>query len=95
MMRRGGIAAILVALLAGAAFIAATARPADPALFPPKPGERSVTVYVVYNWMHPRLVVPTAALEGSPVMAAALAAAPKEPWTAVSWATPTSTASAG
>lgn len=85
MKRRAGIAAILVVLLAAAAFVAAAGRPADPALFPPKPGERSVTVYVVYNWMHSRLVVPTAALEASPVMASALATVPEAPWTAVSW----------
>lgn len=85
MKRWIGIAAVLVVLLAAAAFVAAAARPADPALFPPKPGERTVTVYVLRNWMHARLVVPTAQLEDSPVMAAALARVPKEPWTAVSF----------
>jgi hypothetical protein len=85
MKRRIGIAAILVALLAAAALVAAAARPGDSALFPPKPGERTVPVYVAYNWWHSRLVVPTAALEASPVTAAALATVPKEPWTAVSW----------
>ncbi|HEY9235702.1 MULTISPECIES: DUF2459 domain-containing protein [Phenylobacterium] len=86
MKRRKWIAVTLVALLAAAAFVAATARPADPALFPPKPGERTVTVYLLYNWMHSRLVVPTAALEASPAAAAAIAATPRKgPWTAVSY----------
>jgi hypothetical protein len=86
MKRWGWIAAIFVALIAAAVFVAAAARPANPALFPPKPGERTVTVFLLYNWMHSRLVVPTAALEASPITASALATvARKGPWTAISY----------
>jgi uncharacterized protein (TIGR02117 family) len=60
--RRAGLgaAAALVALIVAAVL---TARPADPALWPPRPGEPHIEVFVVSHGWHSGLVLPLAAIE--------------------------------
>lgn len=54
-----GLAAFLAALaLALALASVLTARPADPALWPPRPGEPAITVHLVTNGFHTGLVLP-------------------------------------
>ncbi|MGY2049496.1 DUF2459 domain-containing protein [Methylobacterium sp. JK268] len=55
-LRRAGLALALL-LAALALLVAATARPGDPALFPPR-GEDAVTVHLVANGWHSGLVLP-------------------------------------
>jgi uncharacterized protein (TIGR02117 family) len=52
--------AVLLVVLAAAAAI--TARPADPMLWPPRPGERTVEIVVVSNGYHAGVALPRAAL---------------------------------
>jgi uncharacterized protein (TIGR02117 family) len=58
--RAGAALALLVALALGA--IVLTARPSDPALWPPRPGEPAVEIHLVTNGFHTGLVLPTSRL---------------------------------
>ena len=78
----GALLVVLIALLA----IALTARPGDPSLYPPHPSEYGVPVYLVHNWMHAALVIPTASFKGDPgATARALDGMAKQPWVSVGW----------
>jgi uncharacterized protein (TIGR02117 family) len=63
----------------------ATARPANPALYPPKPDDGQ-TIFLVDNGFHTDLVVPRAAIaaHGGPIAAAA-ARTGGDPWVMVGW----------
>jgi len=56
-------------------------RPGDPALYPARPGEPAVTLYLVNNGYHTNLAIPRERViaRGGP-SAQALAALPPEPW---------------
>ena len=81
------LAGALVILAAG--FVAAallTATPADRELYPAKPGEGAVVVYVLTNSVHSDLVVPTALLAAAPGPAAsAVERMAPTPWTSIGW----------
>ena len=81
--------ALLLALVLSAGFIflvLATARRADPKLYPPRPGEETVTVYVVRNWLHASLAVPASELRDRPGPAAtALRRLPETDWILLGW----------
>ncbi len=78
-----GLAAVVVALTA---LTVLTARPGDPALYPPAPGAPSVTVYVAYDGFHSNLIVPTGALRTrAGATAEALSRLPRTPWVAIGW----------
>ena len=63
----------------------ATARPANPALYPPRPGDAQ-TIFLVDNGFHTDLVVPRAAIvaHGGPIAAAA-GRTGGDPWVMVGW----------
>ena len=63
----------------------ATARPANPALYPPRPGDAQ-TIFLVDNGFHTDLVVPRAAVaaHGGPIAAAA-ARTGGDPWVMIGW----------
>jgi hypothetical protein len=79
----GGIAAILMLLLALAAV--ATARPGNRALWPARRGDVA-TVYLVDNGFHTDIAVPRAAVlaRGGPLAAAALRTSTR-PWIMIGW----------
>ncbi|KAA2235137.1 DUF2459 domain-containing protein [Salinarimonas soli] len=56
-LARAGVALLLVVTLAAGAVVL-TARGADPALWPPKPGEPAIVVHLVTNGFHTGLVLP-------------------------------------
>ena len=59
--RRAGIAvAVLLLLFAAAAIF--TARPSDPALWPPRAGDPTINIFVVSNGYHTGVALPRAAL---------------------------------
>lgn len=58
------VAAIVIAALAIA--LVATDLPGDAALYPAKPGSRTITVYVVSNGFHTGLAIPRSELVGAP-----------------------------
>jgi uncharacterized protein (TIGR02117 family) len=66
-------------------FALATARPANPALYPPRSGDAQ-TIFLVDNGFHSDLVVPRAAIaaRGGPIAAAA-ARTGADPWVMVGW----------
>lgn len=73
-------------MLAFALAVVATARHGNPALYPPPNGETGVTVYVVRNWLHASLAVPTDALRDRPGPAtAALRQLPETEWVLLGW----------
>jgi len=77
------VTTLVVALLILLA-TALTARRGDPALYPPAPGEATVRVYLIYNWMHSTLVLPTDAFaEDTGATARALAEMSDRPWVQV------------
>jgi hypothetical protein len=78
------VALITVGTLAGA--ILMTTRPGDPALFPAKPGESRVAVFVVHNGFHSELAIPTAVMrrQGG-ASARALDKFEPSPWVLVGW----------
>ncbi|MGZ3273893.1 MAG: DUF2459 domain-containing protein [Caulobacteraceae bacterium] len=93
-MRSGRLSAALRACLiltaAGicsfAILAALTNRPGDPALYPPSPGARTETVYVVVEGIHADLVLPRSALRRtSRVAARAVRALGPGEWIAVGW----------
>jgi uncharacterized protein (TIGR02117 family) len=80
--RREFVALVVLALLL---ITLATARPANPALYPPRPGDAQ-TIFLVDNGFHTDLVVPRAAIaaHGGPIAAAA-ARTGGDPWVMVGW----------
>lgn len=75
----GAVAGLLAALLTWT-------RPADPALFPPPPGEAGVLVHVLDNGFHVDLAVPRDRLEsGDGPLAQAVRSLPPGPWVLVGW----------
>jgi uncharacterized protein (TIGR02117 family) len=79
-----------VIALAGASVLVIAAlawrTPGNAGLFPPRPGEEAVTIYVVDNGFHTDLVLPRAALQAQGGAAAqALARIAPGPWVAVGW----------
>jgi uncharacterized protein (TIGR02117 family) len=65
-----GLSAVALAIIVLAG---ATARPADPALWPPKPGEPAIEIFVLSHGYHAGLVVPTAKLAAAAQRNGALA----------------------
>ena len=79
-------AALLTPFVALAVATAVTARKADPRLYPPRPGEETVEVFIVRNWLHANLAVPTEALGGTGPAAQAIAALPAQaPYVMLGW----------
>jgi hypothetical protein len=80
-------AGVLVAL--AAVFVAVTlltARPADPDLYPPAPGEPAVVVYVLSNSLHANLALPASMLTQTPgPTAEAVRRLAPAPWVHVGW----------
>jgi hypothetical protein len=74
-------AAVLGALLTGNVAGCAYTRPGDPALYPVKPGEAAVTLYLVNNGYHTNLAIPRERIlsHGGPA-AQALSTLPADPW---------------
>lgn len=80
------LAAMLLPVAGVAIAAAATARRGDARLHPPRPGEETVDVHVVRNWLHANLVVPTAALGRTGPAALAVEALPvKTPFVMLGW----------
>lgn len=81
--RGGRLVGILVILLLLATL--ATARPGDPALYPPKSGE-GVTIFLIDNGFHSDLALPRAEVlaAGGP-FAAAAAETSRAPWVMAGW----------
>jgi uncharacterized protein (TIGR02117 family) len=77
------VAAILVLLLI--VLTLATARPGDPALYPPQPGDAQV-VYLVDNGFHTDVILPRAAIlaHGGPLATATAQTSPYD-WIMVGW----------
>lgn len=88
MRRRRPVLPILAALAAGlvVSAIVLTAKPGDKSLFPARPGEPSITVYLLDNGFHTDLSLPREAVmaRGGPLARAAAMLAPR-PWIAVGW----------
>lgn len=64
----------------------ATSRKGDPALYPPAEGEAGVEVYVVRNWLHANLAVPSDALRAPGPAAEAMAMLPNRgEWVLLGW----------
>lgn len=73
--------AVGAVLIAGNAAGCAYTRPGDPELYPAKPGEPAVTLYLVNNGFHTNLAMPRERVLGRGGPAAqALASLPPEPW---------------
>lgn len=84
-LRRLGIAAAAVVLLA-AVLAAATARPGDDYLYPPRPGRPTVTAYVVDNGYHTEIALPSRFVEArGGASARALSQLPPSPWVMIGW----------
>lgn len=85
LVRRVAGAALLT--VAGLAFLAvATARRGDRALYPPPEGEPGVEVFVIRNWLHANLAVPTAALGMTGPAAEAVRSLPERgEWVLLGW----------
>jgi hypothetical protein len=84
-VRHPAAAAIIV--LAGLALILlASARPADPDLYPPRPGQPTVEVFLVHNQFHAGLALPSQLWRGRGGPAGMAAAElPPRPWVLVGW----------
>ena len=73
-------------MLAFGLAVVTTARRGDRATHPAKTGEEGVPVYVVRNWLHASLAVPTYALRERPgPAAAALERLPETDWVLLGW----------
>lgn len=77
---------LIAALVGLIAALWTLTRPGDPALYPPRAGEASVTVYLLDNGFHTDLAAPRAALMagGGPLAEATASLAPGE-WVLVGW----------
>jgi len=81
--RRHELAALIVLFLL--LITLATARPANPALYPPRPGEAQ-TIFLIDNGFHTDLVVPRdAILAHSGPIAAAVSRIGPAPWIMIGW----------
>jgi hypothetical protein len=84
-VRRPAAAAIVV-LASLALILLASARPADPDLYPPRPGQPTVEVFLVHNQFHSGLALPSQLWRGRNGPAAlAVADLPPTPWVLVGW----------
>lgn len=82
------VAGLGLVLLIGLALvlILASARPRDPALYPPRPGEPAVPVFIVLNWLHADLAVPAEPLRRRDgPSAAAMQMLPEAEWVMLGW----------
>ena len=77
---------LIAALIGLIAALWTLTRPGDPALYPPRAGEASVTVYLLDNGFHTDLAAPRAALMagGGPLAEATASLAPGD-WVLVGW----------
>ena len=77
---------LIAALVGLIAALWTLTRPGDPALYPPRAGEASVTVYLLDNGFHTDLAAPRAALMagGGPLAEATASLAPGD-WVLVGW----------
>lgn len=79
--RRLAGVALAMGLMAASATGCAYTRAGDPELYPARPGQPAVTLYLVNNGYHTNLAIPRARLEGrSGPSALAIQALPDEPW---------------
>ena len=79
-----GVLVALAAVFAAATLL--TARPADPDLYPPAPGEPAVVVYLLSNSLHANLALPTSLLTQTPGPTAdAVGKLAPAPWVHVGW----------
>ncbi|MDP3748820.1 MAG: DUF2459 domain-containing protein [Phenylobacterium sp.] len=77
-----------VAIVAGlfALTSVVTARPGDPGIYPPAPGEPRLTVYVIHNGYHTELALPSELVSrGGGPTAKALRRLPASPWVMAGW----------
>jgi uncharacterized protein (TIGR02117 family) len=73
-------------VLAGLVLVFAPTLPADPALYPARPGAPRVAIYVINNGFHTDLAVPAGALAAVPGAAAEAGATLKpSPWVSFGW----------
>lgn len=77
---------LLVGLVILTIAVVISARPGDKALYPARPGETAVTVYVIHNWLHASLAVPATELRGRrDATASALERLPDAEWVLLGW----------
>ena len=73
-------------LALAAVLAAATARPGDQYLYPPRPGRPTVTAYVVDNGLHTEIALPSAFVEArGGASARALRQLSGSPWVMIGW----------
>ncbi|MDP8915821.1 MAG: DUF2459 domain-containing protein, partial [Pseudomonadota bacterium] len=83
---RAAVATLLMAVAGLAVTTALTARRGDRHLYPPRRGDETVDVYIVRNWLHANLAVPTGAAGWSGPAVDALGALPAAaPYVLLGW----------
>lgn len=85
-LARVAAGAVLLPVAGLAVATAITARRGDPRVYPPKPDQETIDVFIVRNWLHANLAVPTAALGRTGPAAQAIDALPvRTPYVMLGW----------